>query len=173
MAKPPTAPPNPQSERLKVISTYLLLFLAAWSTFLTLPNNLHYDRWHVWGLLFVVILDMRILVFQLDKLRSYSVAVYRAGLLLIIPAILSLLASADWVLGVIDASSFCDGALRCEPLTKIDALYFAVTLSTTVGFGDIHPVTQFARLIVTLQMILSFVITAVVIAKALSAKGSG
>ena len=31
--------------------------------------------------------------------------------------------------------------------TKIDALYFTVTTLATVGFGDIHPVGQVARVV--------------------------
>lgn len=36
--------------------------------------------------------------------------------------------------------------------TRVDALYFAMTTMTTVGFGDIHAVGQRARVLVTLQM---------------------
>ena len=40
-----------------------------------------------------------------------------------------------------------------EPLNKTDALYFAMTVFSTVGFGDIVPRTEAARLTVTLQMV--------------------
>ncbi len=39
-----------------------------------------------------------------------------------------------------------------EQLSRVDSLYFTVTVFTTVGFGDIVPVTQTARLVTTLQM---------------------
>jgi CBS domain containing-hemolysin-like protein len=39
------------------------------------------------------------------------------------------------------------------PLTRTDALYFAVTVFATVGFGDIVPLTQAARVLVTVQMV--------------------
>lgn len=38
-------------------------------------------------------------------------------------------------------------------LTRTDALYFTVTVFATVGFGDIAPATQAARILVTVQMI--------------------
>ena len=41
-----------------------------------------------------------------------------------------------------------------QQLTRTDALYFTVTTFTTVGFGDITAVSQTARLVVTVQMIL-------------------
>lgn len=40
-----------------------------------------------------------------------------------------------------------------ESLTRTDALYFAVTVFATVGFGDIAPVSQAARVLVTTQMV--------------------
>jgi voltage-gated potassium channel len=36
--------------------------------------------------------------------------------------------------------------------TKIDAVYFTVVTLGTVGFGDITPATQVARLVVTFQI---------------------
>jgi len=44
--------------------------------------------------------------------------------------------------------------------TKIDALYFSVTTLTTVGYGDIHATGQFARLVVTTQMVIDLVFIA-------------
>ena len=40
-----------------------------------------------------------------------------------------------------------------EPLNRADSLYFTVTVFTTVGFGDIVPLTQTARVVVTVQMV--------------------
>jgi len=51
-----------------------------------------------------------------------------------------------------------------EPLNRTDGLYFTVTVFTTVGFGDITPVTQLARVLVTIQMLVG-VLTVGVIAK--------
>jgi Ion channel len=45
-----------------------------------------------------------------------------------------------------------------EPLTRTDALYFTVTVFSTVGFGDITATTQGARLVVTGQMVAGIVI---------------
>lgn len=45
-----------------------------------------------------------------------------------------------------------------EPLRHVDALYFATTVFSTVGFGDIAPRSDAARLIVTLQMVGNLVV---------------
>lgn len=50
-----------------------------------------------------------------------------------------------------------------EELTHFTALYFALTVLSTVGFGDITPVTNFARLVVMVQMALGLTFLAVII----------
>lgn len=45
-----------------------------------------------------------------------------------------------------------------EPLSQADALYFAVTVFSTVGFGDIAPRTDAARLVTTAQMVGNLVV---------------
>ncbi len=42
--------------------------------------------------------------------------------------------------------------------THVDALYFTVTVLTTVGFGDIAPTGQAAKAVVTAQMIFTLVV---------------
>ena len=44
-----------------------------------------------------------------------------------------------------------------EPLNRTDGLYFAVTTFATVGYGDISPVTQLARVVVTVQMVVGLI----------------
>jgi voltage-gated potassium channel len=51
-----------------------------------------------------------------------------------------------------------------EPLSRTDGLYFTVTVFATVGFGDISPVTETARVLVTVQMLVGL-LTVGVIAK--------
>jgi len=51
-----------------------------------------------------------------------------------------------------------DGAAFTEPLSRTDALYFGVTVFATVGFGDIAPASQPARLVVTIQMICNLLV---------------
>ena len=68
-----------------------------------------------------------------------------------IPLFLLLFAGAYVVLAAISAGNFS------EPLTRTDALYFTVTVFSTVGFGDITAKTEAARLVVTGQMIVDLV----------------
>ena len=70
----------------------------------------------------------------------------------IVPLFLILFASAYYVVASSDPDSFT------ENLTRTDALYFALTVLTTVGFGDITAVTQMARVVVMVQMGLGLIL---------------
>jgi voltage-gated potassium channel len=48
-------------------------------------------------------------------------------------------------------------------MTRVTALYFTVTIFSTVGFGDITPHTDLARLVTTVQMIADLIVIAVVV----------
>ncbi len=63
------------------------------------------------------------------------------------PLFLLMFAASYYLLEHHDAESFS------EPLSRLDALYFSVTVFATVGFGDIVARTETARTVVTVQMI--------------------
>lgn len=48
-------------------------------------------------------------------------------------------------------------------LTRLDTLYFSVTVFATVGFGDITAHSQLARGVVTIQMIVDFIFVGAVV----------
>jgi voltage-gated potassium channel len=54
--------------------------------------------------------------------------------------------------------SLDDTGTFSEELSRTDALYFTVTIFSTVGFGDIAPRGEAARLVVTTQMLLDLVV---------------
>jgi voltage-gated potassium channel len=72
-----------------------------------------------------------------------------------IPLLLISFATTYYSLSQADLASFT------EPLNRTDALYFAVTVFATVGFGDITPVDQTARLVVTGQMAVNLLVIGV------------
>jgi voltage-gated potassium channel len=68
---------------------------------------------------------------------------------------------------VVFASTYCTVAGQqagafSEPLSRTDGLYFTVTVFATVGFGDIAPVTELARILVTVQMIVGLVVVGII-----------
>jgi hypothetical protein len=50
-----------------------------------------------------------------------------------------------------------------EPLSRVDSLYFVVTVFATVGFGDVSAVSQLARVLVTVQMVGDLVLIGLVL----------
>ena len=66
-----------------------------------------------------------------------------------------------------------DPATFTQPLTRVSALYLTVTVFSTVGFGDITPVTDAARVTVMAQMVSDLIFIAVVVRLILeAARGS-
>ena len=70
-----------------------------------------------------------------------------------VPLFLLLFASAYFVMARASPSNF-----STHQLTRTDALYFTITIFSTVGFGDITAASQSARLVVTAQMILDLLV---------------
>ncbi len=66
---------------------------------------------------------------------------------LILPLFLVLFASTYFVMERASAANFT------QPLTRTDALYFTVTVFSTVGFGDISPKSEAARVVLIVQML--------------------
>ena len=70
----------------------------------------------------------------------------------IIPLFLLLFAATYVVLDTDSAINFS------QHLTRTDALYFTITVFSTVGFGDITAKTEMARLVVIVQMIADLIV---------------
>ncbi|MBN9605701.1 MAG: two pore domain potassium channel family protein [Actinomycetales bacterium] len=75
--------------------------------------------------------------------------------------------------GVYAILSAGDPTAFTEVLDKVDAVYFSVTVLTTVGFGDIAAVTTPARIAVTVQMLIDLVMVAGVVRAITSATRRG
>ncbi len=97
----------------------------------------------------VVVSVQFVLRAEYPMLRAYEV------LGAVIAIAIAAFASAYAYLSHLDADSFT------ETLTRTDALYFAITTSATVGYGDISPSSEAARVIVMVHMIMNVVVLGV------------
>ncbi|MGY1753482.1 potassium channel family protein [Blastococcus sp. SYSU D01042] len=84
-----------------------------------------------------------------------------------LPLFLVLFAVTYALLADSDAGAFS------EPLTRTDALYFVVTVFATVGFGDIAPVSEVARVLTTVQMVGDLLLIGLVLKVFLAAVDQG
>ena len=86
-------------------------------------------------LLIGILVFVGVMVWQVKAIVGSRYSGLRAAeaLGLVLPLFLVLFASAYFAMERASAASFT------EPLTRTDALYFTVTVFSTVGFGDISP----------------------------------
>jgi hypothetical protein len=74
----------------------------------------------------------------------------------LVPLVLLLFALAHYLVEVTYPGSYS------EEMTRLDSLYYPVTMFATVGFGDIAPVSNLARVISMLQMLGNLIFLGVV-----------
>ena len=101
------------------------------------------------GLLIGIVVFMGVMVWEVRVIAGARYPGLRAAeaLGLILPLFLVSFASTYFVMERVSAGSFT------EPLTRTDALYFAVTVFSTVGFGYITAKSEAARVVLIVQML--------------------
>lgn len=90
-----------------------------------------------------------VLVWQIRQIVSAQFPLLQAieALAAVLPLFLLSFAAAYVVMSASDAANFT------QPLSHMGAVYFAVVVFSTVGFGDITPHTDVARAVVTFQIL--------------------
>jgi len=124
----------------------------------TIYYLLPFDHSSNWAAVTMLVLGLVLLIglvaFQVRSIVRSRFPGLRAieSLATSVPLFLLLFAGAYVVMSTISASNFG------QRLTHTDALYFTVTVFSTVGFGDIAAKTEAARIVVTSQMIADLLI---------------
>jgi len=100
-----------------------------------------------------------VLIVEVRSILRSRHAMLRAAdaMVLVLPLFVVLFAWTYLTLARSTPGSFSQG------LSRVKALYFTVTVFTTVGFGDVVPTTDPARLVVTAQMVLDVIVIAAVV----------
>ena len=114
-----------------------------------LPLDGRWDSGTAIRLLIGIVVFVGVMVWEVRAIAGSRYPGLRAAetLGLILPLYLVLFASTYFVMERASAASFT------EPLTRTDALYFTVTVFSTVGFGDITAKSEAARVVLIVQML--------------------
>ncbi|MGO8861410.1 MAG: potassium channel family protein [Acidimicrobiales bacterium] len=110
-----------------------------------------------------------VLAIEVRQIAKHDQPMLRAGVAMatIIPLFLVVFA---WIYLTMSASSAAAFGMH---LTRTSALYFTVTVFSTVGFGDITPKTDPARIVAMVQMLADLAVLAVVVRLILGAATRG
>jgi hypothetical protein len=114
-----------------------------------LPMDTRFDGGAVTGLVLGLIAVTALFLWQVRAIVRSPHPELRAveSLAAVIPLFLLLFATSYFLLERAAPGSFT------EPLTRTDALYLALTVTSTVGFGDITAHTETARVMAMIQMV--------------------
>jgi voltage-gated potassium channel len=134
--------------RSVVVATVLVVL------YYVLPLDRGWDSDTAVRLLVGVLVFAGLIVWHVRAIAGSRYPGLRAAVALgmILPFFLLLFASTYFVMERASPPSFT------QPLTRTDALYFTVTVFSTVGFGDISPKSEAARVVLIVQMLADLVL---------------
>jgi hypothetical protein len=165
-----TGPATPSRARLalallRAVTVATLIVVAFYVTPLRVTVDLGTLIRFVVGLGAIAVL----IVWQVRAIAGSRAPVLRAveTLAMVVPLFLVVFAATYTVISEAQPASFS------EAMERTDALYFTVTVFATVGFGDISPVSDTARVIVTVQMIADLLLLGLVLRALLNAVDKG
>ena len=149
-------------QRRRVLALALLRALLYATVLVVLYYFLPVDEdWRVSSAVRAVVglaLFVAVLIWQIRRVLTSRHPGVRAieALAVTLPLFLLSFATAYFLMSLHESGTFSQ-----EDLSRTDALYFTITMFATVGFGDISPVSQSARVVVMIQMLLDLVILGV------------
>ena len=147
----PTVPGDSRERRRLIVRSALRIFVAAGALlvlYALVPIPGASGSGALVGLILGLLVFVGLVGWQLRAIARAANPVMRA--VEVVALTLSLLALVFAFTYV--SVSRADPAAFSEELNRVDALYYTVTTISTVGYGDIAPVSSAARILVTIQL---------------------
>jgi voltage-gated potassium channel len=163
----------PSSERrravLVVIARVVLVWILLIGAYFLFPVGHDWSSWPLVRLAVDMALLIAVIVWQLSRVIGAEYPQLRAMEALGVILVIFLVMFSTLYLSMSHSSR----GTFTQPLDHMTAMYFTVTIFSTVGFGDITAKTDAARAVVTIQMILDLVLIGAVARLLLTAARSG
>ncbi|MFE7750404.1 potassium channel family protein [Streptomyces sp. NPDC057428] len=142
------AEPGPRTA-LPTVARAIVVSAGLVVAYYTLPMDTRFDGGTVTGLVVGLIGVTALFLWQVRAIARSPRPELRAveSLAAVVPLFVLLFATSYFLLERATPGSFT------EPLTRTDALYLALTVVSTVGFGDVTAHTETARVMVIIQMV--------------------
>jgi voltage-gated potassium channel len=151
----------PAAKRRRLVLRASLRALASTTVlgvlYYVLPLDSRDDAWAVTQLVIGLVALAGIVAWQVRRIIGSEFPRLRVleALFVAVPFYVLTFAAAYFLIAESGGGNFA------APLSRTDALYFTVTVLSTVGFGDITPRSEVARVVVTVQMIANLVLIGV------------
>jgi voltage-gated potassium channel len=152
-----------KGRRRRLIAMTALFVIVSWTAIIGAYYLIPFDDRSAAGavvrLVVGLVMLIAVLVWLVFRIINADVPGLRALEALAVVVILLVVVFAATYLSVVSESphSFNQG------LDHTSSLYFTITVLATVGFGDIVPVTDFARVLVSVQMIVDLIFIAAIV----------
>lgn len=144
--------------KISVIGILLFLLLISLISFITVGGGEPHPI-VIWAGIINVLSQAYLLLFVLGKAKTHHPRYYVITLLITLLTFLVNLTQLNYNMSRLDENSF--HGLE----TVADSAYFVIGTISTAGTGDIYPVSQAARLLVSFQIVLGFSLVAFVLVK--------
>ncbi len=142
------------------IGRSLLTVILLIAVYFTVPLTGEAEAWIWISLLLLLVLLVAVIAWEVRSILKSPHPGIRGieAMAVIAPMFLLIFAVIYFVLAESNSANFNEGGL-----TRIDALYFTLTILVTTGFGDIYAASQVARVVVMMQMIFDLLLIGVVL----------